>query len=580
MAMGILVVDIGCGELKVVRLLKFHRYIHELIGLDVDGDLLKQHSYLINPLASSYLHPLPHPLVISLLHGSITERDSRLLNSDLVVCVEVIEHLYPEDLSEATKVIFGYMKPTRAVFTTPNAEFNVLFPGFQGFRHDDHKFEWTRHEFQEWGNAICSEYGYRVEYSGLGTGPEGSEHLGFCTQVAILDRISPSKDCLAESTDEDLQMMPYAEVARVEYFIKQLSNEDIVAEAELRVRQVLKNAQRMMDDEEGVFDNASEEEDDDTVRKWMENSLAARARERQEWERAGQSGVGEGAGGGGGSSRTAAENSRSDSFTRAMEETKDTLQSTSVCHFKNKVIKIDPGDRMDEKNLCDTLPFSCQKSQEACSKDVSDLPNVLDAVSLNLRDDEPIVQRQDDACPESSTTIHHSIDSIAKEQCMGRTDSENITVGNVLDSEECAYVLGRQSKSFSAREVEDGNSFFEQWEKGFPERELSYDLEELKISISLERLMRFQTLQEMCPNITKLREVLLASGKFQFSSNGGAVIADLYADNDSSDSELWKAGSDGDCGDSDTHSVDSQGDTGDGKLPGVGDIIEEEECWD
>lgn len=281
-----------------------------------------------------------------------------------------------------------------------------------------------------------------------------------------------------------------------------------MAEAELRVRQVLKNAQRLMDDEEGAFDNASEEgEDDDTIRKWMENSLAARARERQEWERGGQSFVREGNGGGGGGgsselcaerqfslSRIAAANSRSDSFTSAVEETKDTLQSTSVCHFR------------EEKNLCDTLPFSCQKSQEACSKVVSDLPNVCDAVSsLNLRDNEPTVQRQDDACPESSTTSHHSIDSIAKVQYMERTDTENISVGDVLDSEECAYVLGQQSKSFSARDVEDGNSFFEQWEKGFPQRELTYDLEELKISISLERLMRFQTLQEMCPNITKLR---------------------------------------------------------------------------
>lgn len=82
------------------------------------------------------------------------------------------------------------------------------------------------------------------------------------------------------------------------------------------------------------------------------------------------------------------------------------------------------------------------------------------------------------------------------------------------------------------------------------------------------------------PSFDRLREVLLASGKFKFSSDGGAVVADLYADNDSSDSELWKAGSDGDCGDSDAQSVDSQGDTGDRKLPGVGDIIEEEECWD
>lgn len=38
--------------------------------------------------------------------------------------------------------------------TTPNFEFNVLFPDFkQGvrkFRHPDHKFEWTRAEFEAW----------------------------------------------------------------------------------------------------------------------------------------------------------------------------------------------------------------------------------------------------------------------------------------------------------------------------------------------------------------------------------------------------------------------------------------------
>ncbi len=43
--------------------------------------------------------------------------------------------------------------------TTPNAEFNVLFPGFKGFRHPDHKFEWSRAEFQDWyvgvGECAC-----------------------------------------------------------------------------------------------------------------------------------------------------------------------------------------------------------------------------------------------------------------------------------------------------------------------------------------------------------------------------------------------------------------------------------------
>ena len=53
-------------------------------------------------------------------------------------------------LDAAVLMVFGKMKPELVVMTTPNAEFNVLFPGCSGFRHWDHKFEWTRTEFQSW----------------------------------------------------------------------------------------------------------------------------------------------------------------------------------------------------------------------------------------------------------------------------------------------------------------------------------------------------------------------------------------------------------------------------------------------
>lgn len=47
--------------------------------------------------------------------------------------------------------VFGFIKPKVAIFTTPNVEFNVLFPNFYTqFRHDDHKFEWNRKQFEEW----------------------------------------------------------------------------------------------------------------------------------------------------------------------------------------------------------------------------------------------------------------------------------------------------------------------------------------------------------------------------------------------------------------------------------------------
>ena len=61
----------------------------------------------------------------------------------------------PPELAKFPASVFGHMRPKIAVITTPNSEFNVLFPHFAGpFRHWDHKFEFTRQEFQDWANAI------------------------------------------------------------------------------------------------------------------------------------------------------------------------------------------------------------------------------------------------------------------------------------------------------------------------------------------------------------------------------------------------------------------------------------------
>lgn len=61
-----------------------------------------------------------------------------------------VEHLEKPVLDEVPYAIFGCLRPEVVVMTTPNAEYNVLFPGFTGFRHHDHKFEWTRHQFKTW----------------------------------------------------------------------------------------------------------------------------------------------------------------------------------------------------------------------------------------------------------------------------------------------------------------------------------------------------------------------------------------------------------------------------------------------
>ena len=67
----------------------------------------------------------------------------------VMVCCS-IEHLEDEVLAKFPSNVFGQINPKVVILTTPNAEFNVLFPNFSGFRHPDHKFEWTRSQFQDW----------------------------------------------------------------------------------------------------------------------------------------------------------------------------------------------------------------------------------------------------------------------------------------------------------------------------------------------------------------------------------------------------------------------------------------------
>lgn len=88
--------------------------------------------------------------------------------------------------------IFGFIQPKLAIFSTPNSEFNVLFDSMlpNGFRHNDHKFEWTRNEFQSWAQDICMKYpNYQVAFIGVGEAPPNNKNLGYATQIAIFARL-------------------------------------------------------------------------------------------------------------------------------------------------------------------------------------------------------------------------------------------------------------------------------------------------------------------------------------------------------------------------------------------------------
>jgi hypothetical protein len=73
------------------------------------------------------------------------------------------------------------------IVTTPNAEYNTLFPTLPGghFRHRDHRFEWSREEFRIWAEKLGNAFGYKVRLQAVG--PEDPVH-GAPTQMAVFSQ--------------------------------------------------------------------------------------------------------------------------------------------------------------------------------------------------------------------------------------------------------------------------------------------------------------------------------------------------------------------------------------------------------
>ena len=177
------VLDLGCGEGRLLReLLKDPRFA-EIVGMDVC------HATLEAARERLRIDRMPEARRrrIRLLHGSLMYRDARLAGHDAAAVVEVIEHLDGPRLAAFERVVFEHAMPRTVVVTTPNREYNVLWESLPAgeLRHRDHRFEWTRSEFKAWADRVASQFGYNVR-----TLPIGPEHeaFGAPTQMAVFTR--------------------------------------------------------------------------------------------------------------------------------------------------------------------------------------------------------------------------------------------------------------------------------------------------------------------------------------------------------------------------------------------------------
>jgi 3' terminal RNA ribose 2'-O-methyltransferase Hen1 len=177
------VLDLGCGEGRLLRMLLDDPQFQEIVGMDVAHRSLE---FAADRLKLDRLAARQRER-IRLLHGALTYRDARLAGFDAAAVVEVIEHLDPPRLAAFERVLWQHARPGAVVVTSPNAEYNVRWPTLPAgnFRHRDHRFEWTRAEFQAWAAGVAGRWGYAVRFGPVG--PDDPE-VGSPTQMAVFTR--------------------------------------------------------------------------------------------------------------------------------------------------------------------------------------------------------------------------------------------------------------------------------------------------------------------------------------------------------------------------------------------------------
>lgn len=174
------VIDLGCGDGKLLRLLLKEKQFTRIAGTDVSYSELEK--------SQDKLHwnemPEKQRERLSLFQSSLTYRDKRFSGFDAAAVVEVIEHLDPNRLPALEKSLFTYAKPQTIVLTTPNREYNVRYENLSAgkVRHSDHRFEWTRSEFAAWAERVARENNYTVAFFPVG---EEEKNIGAPSQMAV-----------------------------------------------------------------------------------------------------------------------------------------------------------------------------------------------------------------------------------------------------------------------------------------------------------------------------------------------------------------------------------------------------------
>ena len=153
------IIDFGCGEGFYVRkLLPQLSKANKYVAWDADPEELVKVKYFKekNPEYTNLIIPESQEELFEIVNSLNTSSNSK----PIVLMTEVFEHVEPSDAIKLVEKIKSNINFSHMIITTPDVGFNIHYSsdGEINMRHYDHKYEYTKQEFE---NVISNVFDNR-----------------------------------------------------------------------------------------------------------------------------------------------------------------------------------------------------------------------------------------------------------------------------------------------------------------------------------------------------------------------------------------------------------------------------------
>ncbi len=162
------VVDLGCGDGKLLARLVREKVLTRIVGLDVSIRALD---------AAASRMKLDRrggkkSERIELLHGSLFYSDSRLQGFDAAVLADVVQHVNADRLGDIERVVFHDALPATVVVMMNAAMRDGVVP--PGLEHG-----WSTNQFDAWASGVSERRPYRVRLLSIGSSSQATRMAVF-----------------------------------------------------------------------------------------------------------------------------------------------------------------------------------------------------------------------------------------------------------------------------------------------------------------------------------------------------------------------------------------------------------------